>query len=122
MLNPVPTLAALPTDPTLWQSIEFILLGFLFVVFVLAAIGVLTSLVGAMFKRLEPPPVEKPVQVAKAKAQPVPAKDPNLPVVIAAAVYAVMGDKPHRILQIRPADESWAREGRRSILGSHKVR
>ncbi len=121
MLNPTPVFAYLSDHPSIGESIQFIFSGFLFVIVVLAAIGILTSLVGMIFKRLEPKPAPKPAQVA-APAPAAPSEDANLPAVIAAAVYSVMQDKPHRIVQIRPADETWAREGRRSILGSHKVR
>lgn len=123
MLNPVPILAVLPIHPTLIQSIEFIFSGFVFVLIVLAAMWILTSMVGMIFIRLDKKAAPKAASVKVAPVAAVaPAEDTNLPAVVAAAVYAVMEDKPHRIVQIRPADDSWAREGRRSILGSHKVR
>lgn len=122
MLTPLPILASLAAKPSLWESIEFILEGFVFVLVVLAILGILTTAIGALFKRFEPKPVPAPVKQVTPAMPEVSEADKNLPAVIAAAVYTVMGDKPHRILQIRPADDTWAREGRRSILGSHKVR
>jgi len=122
MLNSLPALATLSAEPRVWENVQFVLSGFIFVLIVLAIIGVLTSAVGAIFKRHERKPVPLPARKVTPVMPPPPEEDPALPAVVAAAVYSIMGEKPHRIINIRPTDESWAREGRRSILGSHKVR
>lgn len=49
-------------------------------------------------------------------------EDPAIVAVIAAAVHCVIGDRPHRIVSIRPGGPGWAQEGRRQIFSSHRVR
>jgi hypothetical protein len=43
-------------------------------------------------------------------------------VLIAAAVHAALGGQPHRILHMEPVSSGWAREGRREIFSSRRVR
>jgi len=47
---------------------------------------------------------------------------PVVVAVIAAAVHAVVGERAHHIVSIRPAAGGWAQEGRRQIFSSHRVR
>ncbi|WP_309399602.1 OadG family transporter subunit [Cerasicoccus maritimus] len=110
------------------HNIKFIVFGFAFVIIVLLTLAAITQLVGLAFKQPEKP---KPAPVAKApapaaEAAPVPAEDEMdsalTAVIVAAAVHAVIGDQPHRILSIRPSQSGWAQEGRRQIFSSHSVR
>jgi hypothetical protein len=43
---------------------------------------------------------------------------------IAAAVHATLGGRRHRVAQVVDMSDAleWAREGRRAIFGSHRVR
>ncbi len=41
---------------------------------------------------------------------------------IAAAVHAALDGQPHRILHMEPVSGGWAREGRREIFSSRRVR
>lgn len=104
-----------------------ILLGFVFVIVVLAILAGVTQAVGFIFS-MKKPAAAKPVAVAAAPA-PVAAApaasegiSPEVVAVIAAAVHTTL-ERPHRILSIRPStDRYWAAEGRREIFRSHKVR
>ncbi len=118
----------MPAHPTMAHNIKFIVFGFAFVIIVLLTLAAITQLVGLAFKQPEKP---KPAPVAKApapaaEAAPVPAEDEMdsalTAVIVAAAVHAVIGDQPHRILSIRPSQSGWAQEGRRQIFSSHSVR
>lgn len=126
-------IASLPDHPSVGENLEFILVGFVFVILVLLILAGVTQLVGALFKQPEAPkkataPVEVPTQVTPVTTANVyesdgESLDPQLTVVlVAAAVHAVIGDKPHRILSIRPTQQGWAEEGRRQIFSSHSVR
>ena len=55
---------------------------------------------------------------------PAPEAAPDLPVIhlIAAAVHAALDGQAHRILHIEPVSSGWAREGRREIFSSRRVR
>lgn len=127
-------IATLPAHPNLEQNIEFILAGFLFVILVLLILAGITQIVGLFFKTPAAPKKDTsalPAQAAPPSAaesgviQPQQGEelDPALTaVIVAAAVHAVIGDRPHRILSIRPAQHGWAQEGRRQIFSSHSVR
>jgi Na+-transporting methylmalonyl-CoA/oxaloacetate decarboxylase gamma subunit len=117
------------------QTLEIVIVGFLFVMFVLCALSAVTSTIGAFFarqaareaahaaelaaeaaKRAEAaPPVVAPVKTPEGE-------DPAFVAVIAAAVHSVIGDRAHRIVSIRPGGPGWAQEGRRQIFSSHRVR
>ncbi|MBC2592998.1 OadG family protein [Ruficoccus amylovorans] len=102
------------------------MLGFVFVIVVLAILAGVTQAVGFIFS-MKKPAAPKPVAAAApAPAAAAPAASegisPEVVAVIAAAVHTTL-EHPHRILSIRPsADRYWAAEGRREIFRSHKVR
>ncbi len=122
----------MPAHPELGENLQFILVGFVFVIIVLLILAGITQLVGLLFK--QPAKPEKsaakatPSTAASSPSKNEPAEvteelDPALTAaIVAAAVHAVIGDQPHRILSIRPAQQSWAQEGRRQIFSSHTVR
>jgi glutaconyl-CoA decarboxylase len=67
-----------------------------------------------------------PVQAVQPKPEPPPAADdgisPEILAVIAAAVAAVSGNEPVRIVSIKPTSSSWERAGRQAVLTSHRIR
>jgi len=75
-----------------------------------------------------PQAVAKPAPAPTVAPAPVsaPAPSPELEtpviVMIAAAVHAALAGQPHRILRIEPVSSGWAREGRREIFSSRRVR
>lgn len=126
---------------------SFILLGFVFVMVVLALLAAVTALIGAFFSRqaaretrkaaelaLEAAEMVKQAEVTKPKlsnaekpseiqaTEHTPEHDPALLAVIAAAIHSVIGERPHRIISIRPGGPGWAQEGRRQIFSSHQTR
>lgn len=120
-------------------QVSFIVLGFLFVVIVLASLAAITSFVGLGFRQLAPPTpqTEAPSQT-KAAPPPPPADETStseesalfqnhenpehIPALIAAAAHAALAGRPHRIIAIRKPSQHWAQEGRREIFKSHQVR
>lgn len=125
-------IASLPDHPSAGQNMEFILVGFVFVILVLLILAGITQMVGLIFKSPPPPKAKSTVaSTPAASTANTPAAlategeelDPALTaVIVAAAVHAVIGDRPHRILNIRPTQPGWAQEGRRQIFSSHSVR
>lgn len=118
------------------DSIFVILFGFVFVLLVLSLLTFITTCIGRIFIRtgyVRNLKAETAVKEA-AKSSRVPViereeasgsaegEDPLLPVVIAAAIHCVLGDRPHRIVAIQEASPAWAQEGRRQIFSSHRVR
>ncbi|WP_309382802.1 OadG family protein [Cerasicoccus frondis] len=122
-------IASLPAHPSLGQNLQFILVGFCFVILVLLVLAGITQMIGLAFKQ---PAKAKPVVAAKSASpavveapvdETVEELDPAITaVIVAAAVHTVLGNQPHRILSIRPEQQSWAQEGRRQIFSSHSVR
>lgn len=118
------------------DSIFVMLFGFVFVLLVLSLLTFITACIGRIFTRTEhfreikaEAAVEeaaKSSRVPVIERQDVPASseagDPLLPVVVAAAIHCVIGDRPHRIVAIHDASPAWAQEGRRQIFSSHRVR
>jgi len=118
---------------------EVLVVGFLFVIFVLALLASVTSGLGMLFARgakaeaakarkaaeaageKDFPAAESPDAGATAEAA-APAGDPAFLAVVAAAVHTVYGDRPHRLVSVRSAGSGWAQEGRRQIFSSHRVR
>lgn len=119
----------MPAHPTMAHNVKFIIFGFAFVIIVLLSLAAITQIVGLAFKQPEKPkpaPVAAKAPAPAAAAAPAPAEDGMdsalTAVIVAAAVHAVIGDQPHRILSIRPSQSGWAQEGRRQIFSSHSVR
>jgi hypothetical protein len=116
-----------------------VVVGFLFVMLVLAALSAVTTILGVCFMRQAAADLAKvaaaaertaaqlsPAALAPAAVVPHAAPDadeePVVIAVIAAAVHAVIGERAHHIVSIRPATGGWAQEGRRQIFSSHRVR
>ncbi|WOO40205.1 OadG family protein [Rubellicoccus peritrichatus] len=119
-----------------------VVIGFLFVMVVLALIAAVTAIFGAFFvkkaaadlvkvsRNLEKT-AESTKSIAETNSQMIAARDdketaevedPEVAAVISAAVYTMLKDRPHRIVSIRPGGPGWAQEGRRQIFSSHRVR
>ena len=129
-----------------YGSPTIVVVGFLFVIVVLAILSGLTGLLGLYFVRRAANErtravAEAAYEAAENKGQapgmsessgtgPVGAADasaaaeddPVLLAVIAAAVHSVVGDRAHRIVSIRSGGPGWAQEGRRQIFSSHRLR
>lgn len=115
-----------------------VVVGFLFVICVLALLASVTAVMGAWFTRQAANSAAKAAAAAQSAAEasskgaPSSAgptgsaeegeEDPALMAVIAAAVHTAIGDRPHRVVSIRSAGPGWAQEGRRQIFSSHRVR
>jgi Na+-transporting methylmalonyl-CoA/oxaloacetate decarboxylase gamma subunit len=116
-----------------------VVVGFLFVIIVLALLASVTALMGVFFTKQAAYSAERAAKAAQKAAEasgatqgtaaasspaPAPASDddPVLTAVIAAAVHTVMGDRPHRVVSVRSSGPGWAQEGRRQIFSSHRVR
>jgi Na+-transporting methylmalonyl-CoA/oxaloacetate decarboxylase gamma subunit len=127
-------LAFLPDYPTVGESLTFQVTGLVVVLAALCSIWGLVELIGAIFKRIEARrgtaaqlPVGAPVVPAEpataGQAAGSPGLTPEILAVIAAAVHVTLGGS-HRVTVVKPAETAvdWAREGRRQIFASHKVR
>jgi Na+-transporting methylmalonyl-CoA/oxaloacetate decarboxylase gamma subunit len=132
--------ASVPLEAPTTGSV--VIVGFLFVVIVLALLAAVTSAIGAFFIKSAARDAAKAAKAAEkaanASAQrsvtPSPSTDsgtgepsatgddPALLAVIAAAVHTMMGDRAHRVVSVRSAGPGWAQEGRRQIFSSHRVR
>ncbi|MEO0509328.1 MAG: OadG family transporter subunit [Verrucomicrobiota bacterium] len=120
-----------------------VVVGFLFVVVVLALLAAVTSAMGSWFTKQAARDLAKAAEASKQAAEAstkataslavetssvAPAKplvnkeDPALMAVVAAAVHAVFEDTPHRVVSVRSVGSGWAQEGRRQIFSSHRVR
>jgi hypothetical protein len=119
-------LAYLPDFPTLGESFGFQLNGLIVVMLALSSIWGVLELIGLYFKRVERlARAAAPAPAAPASAVPTTASGlaPETVAVIAAAVYATVGGR-FRIHAVTPAElpVDWAREGRREIFASHRLR
>ena len=101
-----------------------VFVGFFFVLFVLMLLFIVTSIMGRFFARA----AAKDQSVGANATQEIDTSsftteenDPHLIAVIAAAVHCVLGEGSHRIVSIRSANSSWAKEGRRQIFSSHQL-
>ena len=109
------------------------------IIVLLAVIAVLLFRGKAAPAAVPPPPQAQPQPKPSARpaapapvAAPAPAPAPaavapeaipaHLPALIAAAVHMALEGQAHRILRIEPASGNWAREGRRDIFTSHRIR
>lgn len=144
MIDSITVFAQLPGEAAVSPSPGgVVVVGFMFVLIVLAVLCALTFLMGAWFTRQAANSAAKAAVAAQAAAEaasagaPVSATgfapaassragddqdDPALIAVIAAAVHTVIGNRPHRVVSIRSAGPGWAQEGRRQIFSSHRVR
>ncbi len=127
----IPTIAAFAAKPTLTENISFILIGFLFVLVVLAALSIVTTLIGVLCTRLIKEPAAKKPAAAKAPAAPEPRADgiqtdgdipEHIIALIATATHVILKGRPQKIVSIRAGSQGWAQEGRREIFSSHRVR
>jgi hypothetical protein len=116
--------AYLPEFPTLRESLGFQANGLIVVLIALCSIWGVLELIGLYFKRVE----RQAGLVAETTgpAAPQPAEvglSPEIIAVIASAVHATLGPR-HRIHAVTTVEPpvDWAREGRRQIFASHKVR
>lgn len=117
------------------SSAEIVLVGFSFVILVLALLALITAAMGSLFNKQSIRVANRTTKAAAVAAPvvtesspvvaPSDSTNPDSPVVaavIAAAVHMVMGDRPHRVVSIRSSGPGWAQEGRRQIFSSHRVR
>lgn len=128
-----PLLAKLPAHPLFSDALNFILTGLMLVIGALLILSGLIAATGKVFKLREAEQLRKrhlrKVAVANPLAElppPVAATPdtgpPALAAVIAAAVHVALEGHPHRVIHIESAGVGWAREGRREIFSSHRVR
>ena len=126
---------------------SIVVIGFSFVLLVLAVLAAVTAVMGMVFAKRAARDAEKAAEkaqvtldkanaaaAAKPAAAPAVASKPvaaapadsaddeAIFAVISAAVHTVIGDRAHRIVSIRGAGPGWAQEGRRQIFSSHRVR
>ena len=123
----------LPDYPTLSESLQYQLTGFLVVVFTLGSLAFLVGLIGRIFATLDARRV--PASAAAPTLRPAEAPTPaaseeEIPsavlAAIAGAVTAALGDSRFAIRGVKVADPrqnlAWSAEGRRTIYASHNVR
>lgn len=128
----IPTIAALAAKPTVLENVSFIVIGFLFVVVVLATLSIVTSVIGVVCSRLIKSETE---EAPKAAPAPAPAATPradgietdgdipeHIIALIATATHVILKGRPQKIVSIRGRGQGWAQEGRRDIFSSHRVR
>jgi Na+-transporting methylmalonyl-CoA/oxaloacetate decarboxylase gamma subunit len=99
----VPNLAVAQSSPS---STEVVVIGFLFVLLVLSALGIVTALLGRIFQavdckdkasgQMQTP--EQAVPVVSSASHELP-KD--VQAVIIAAVHTVLEERPHRIVRVK---------------------
>ena len=141
MIVNTPILAQVEASASTGNTTNIILVGFLFVMVVLAVLAAITATIGALFSRQAAKSARQALALAQQKSEtPEPATateakpvdstsaetdaslDPHLLAVIAAAVHTVVGARPHRVISIVPRGPGWAQEGRRQIFSSHRTR
>jgi sodium pump decarboxylase gamma subunit len=107
------------------------LAGMLMVMVTLTILWGVCALTAKLISVLQPeskPPVTAPAKAATTPAPAAPVSNdsssiaPEIIAVIAAAVATVSGNKPVRIVSIKPMSTSWERAGRQSVLTSHRIR
>tara|TARA_B110000003_G_C16285682_1_gene392804 strand:- start:167 stop:523 length:357 start_codon:yes stop_codon:yes gene_type:complete len=97
------TLAVTAGSP---DSTEVVIIGFLFVLLVLSALGVVTALLGRVFQAVDGKEEASSTGSACAQAEPVVSTaSSGLPkdvqAVITAAVHTVLEERPHRIVAVK---------------------
>lgn len=149
-LNLILAVGGPTSDTQAFGTMEIVVVGFAFVMIVLALLALVTASIGAVFRRYDakieakaetavaaaveaakfaapassatPAPASSATPTAASQPESSDADDPVLMAVLAAAVHSVIGDRAHRIVSIRPGGPGWAQEGRRQIFSSHRVR
>ncbi len=124
-----PPLATLPEYPNVGESLLYQATGLAVVLIALCTIWFLLELIGVFFKRADARVKTAPVSPVATAAPAVASEPPpgtipaEVVAVIAAAVHVTLGGR-HRIHSVTPAlsPVDWAREGRREIFASHKLR
>jgi Na+-transporting methylmalonyl-CoA/oxaloacetate decarboxylase gamma subunit len=132
---PLPAILALnlPDYPTLAESLQYQLTGFLVVIFTLGSLAFLVGLIGRIFATLDARrvPAAAAVPTLRPAEAPAPAaSEEEIPsavlAAIAGAVTAALGDSRFAIRGVKVADPrqnlAWSAEGRRTIYASHNVR
>lgn len=131
----IPALLALdlPEYPTLSDSLQYQLTGFLVVLFTLGSLALLVGLIGHFFtasaSHRAPAGTAAPSPVPSRTPSPA-ASDEEIPsavlAAIAGAVAATLGDSRFAIRGVKVADPkqnlAWSAEGRRTIYASHQIR
>lgn len=127
----------LPEHPTMPEVISFQATGLMVVFLALGSLWFLLSIAGRIFAFRDariaatkaaaappaPLPVVAPTPVPAEAAPSVSGPAPAVLAAIAAAVHVTLGNRA-RVLSVSPVrvDGDWAREGRRQIFASHRVR
>lgn len=134
-------LAKLSAHPAYADAFQYIIVGIIIVIVALLVLSGFISGVGVAFRKNDakpkPLPAADPVSTPGLAAvhpavqakSPAPASDAAggidegvLAALIAAAVHVALDGIPHRVVHIEPISVGWAREGRRDIFSSHRVR
>ncbi|MBD5780292.1 OadG family protein [Pelagicoccus sp. NFK12] len=129
----IPTIAAFGAKPTVMENVSFIVIGFLFVLVVLATLSIVTSLIGVLCTRLikepetkkSPPPAPAAPVAPKAQSEGIETEGDipeHIIALIATATHVILKGRPQRIVSIKGSGQGWAQEGRREIFSSHRVR
>lgn len=119
----------------LWAAAE-LLVGFVIVMFTLALLWGLTALMARVVARLEQlrpatPPHAPPTPTATSGAGIADAGIADAGIAEAgigdgelaavAAAVALMLDRPHRVVRVRPQPSAWGQQGRRDAHASHRM-
>lgn len=88
------------------SSTEVVVIGFLFVLLVLSALGLVTALLGRVFQAVDVKEEASSQGAVCAQAKPVvsaasPGLSKDVQAVIAAAVHTVLEKRPHRIVAVK---------------------
>jgi len=133
----IPLAAAASGDKP--DTVGVVVIGFLFVVVVLALLAAVTATIGAFFSYQASREATKAARSAEeAAAKNLPAgnapasaaeapggsveDDPRMLAVVTAAVHTVFAERPHRVISVGPSRAGGAREGRRQTFASRRVR
>lgn len=118
-------IGSLPAHPTVVETLTYQFNGLIVVFLALGMIWGLMEVIGLFFRRKAAAAARAAAAAQAALPAPVaePPVSPEITAVIAATVATVLRGRPHRIQGIAlSAEVDWAREGRRQIFASHKVR
>jgi hypothetical protein len=118
---------ALSERPSVLENLEFQAVGLLIVVGALTALYLICGALGFVFRRLEQTRRAPPLATGAPHApDPAPAAAAataeEVPLVAIAAAVAAVVCQPHRLVKVAPPPSGWSLEGRRQLLGSHRLR